>query len=106
MFWHTIGAPRAAASAEYAARFRLPLDNVVKKGAGRVLLQTTVTELTPTEVVLHTGERIAYDYAVIATGARAPPPPRAALSSAPAQAPRTRPSSSSPTATRTWRTSS
>mmetsp|Transcript_12598 Transcript_12598/g.24429 ORF Transcript_12598/g.24429 Transcript_12598/m.24429 type:complete len:410 (+) Transcript_12598:986-2215(+) len=77
-FVHKIGALRASVQEEWAKKVLVPRDNLLKHGR---VITDEVKQVTEKNVVLKSGESIAFDYCVIATGAsnRSPGEPSPAL---------------------------
>ena len=65
-FWHSLSAARATVNAEFAEKAVMPFDKLITHG--KVVSGSKATDITATEVVLASGERVAYDYLLISTG--------------------------------------
>lgn len=66
-FFHAIAAPRSLANAGFAERSFTPYSSCWSQGAVRHV-QAVATKLLPSSIELSTGEVVAFDVAVLATG--------------------------------------
>lgn len=70
-FFHNVGALRAAVDPNWLEKIFIPYDGLLKRGS---VLHNYVTEVTPDTVHLDSGERLTFDYLVLATGSSYPLP--------------------------------
>ena len=74
-FFHNSGSLRAAVDARWLRKLFIPYDHLLKHGR---ILNGKVVEANPEEVVLEDGQRLKFDYLVIATGSSYPFPAKMA----------------------------
>ncbi len=70
-FFHNIGALRGTVDEEFLRELFIPYDNLLSRGR---VVRGVVAKVAPYEVILESGERIGYDYLVLATGSSYPFP--------------------------------
>ncbi|MGB8214803.1 MAG: FAD-dependent oxidoreductase [Anaerolineales bacterium] len=74
-FFHNSGSLRAAVNARWLKKLFIPYDHLLKRGR---VVNGTVVEANPEEVVLEDGQRLKFDYLVLATGSSYPFPAKMA----------------------------
>lgn len=70
-FFHNIGALRGVVNTDWAEKLFIPYDQLLRNGR---VLHETVTDVTPDTMFLESGEKVHFDYAVLATGSNYPFP--------------------------------
>jgi NADH dehydrogenase FAD-containing subunit len=74
-FFHNSGSLRAAVDAQWLRKLFIPYDHLLKHGR---IVNSKVVEANPEEVVLEDGQRLKFDYLVLATGSSYPFPAKMA----------------------------
>jgi apoptosis-inducing factor 2 len=74
-FFHNSGSLRAAVDARWLRKLFIPYDHLLKNGK---IINGRVMEVNPQEVVLESGQRLNFDYLVLATGSNYPFPAKMA----------------------------
>ena len=74
-FFHDSGALRAAVDGSWSRKILIPYDHLLERGQ---IVRSTVVGATATEVLLENGQRLKFDYLVLATGSSNPFPARMA----------------------------
>jgi apoptosis-inducing factor 2 len=74
-FFHNSGSLRAAVDARWLRKLFIPYDHLLKYGR---IVNSKVVEAYPEEVVLEDGQRLKFDYLVLATGSSYPFPAKMA----------------------------
>lgn len=70
-FFHNIGALRAVVNEDWIEKLFIPYDRLLKRGR---VVHETVTEVSHESVLLESGPKISFDYAILATGSNYPFP--------------------------------
>ena len=74
-FFHDSGSLRAAVDGRWSRKIFIPYDHLLERGQ---IVRSTVVEATPADVLLENGQRLKFDYLVLATGSSYPFPARMA----------------------------
>jgi NADH dehydrogenase FAD-containing subunit len=74
-FFHNSGSLRAAVDARWLRKLFIPYDHLLKNGR---IINGRIMEANPKDVVLENGQRLKFDYLVLATGSNYPFPAKMA----------------------------